>query len=310
MPNRLVIFFLLAVLLGGYLLLASRREPNSWNGQCVVMRQGDTEVLLDDTGRKKAIGKLKKALATVIEEEGDWLRLRTREGTEGWLEKNKVVLLTEAIPFFTEQIRRNPNYANAYNLRAVAFEQMGEFEKALKDYDRAIELHPKEVVWFFNRGQAYHIKKVYKEAISDYSKAIELDPEHAWAYYNRGLAYYDSKAYGNAVSDYSRAIELDAKHSWALNNLALILAACPDAKYRDGEKAVEYARKACDLSGHKAANHVATLAAAYAEVGQFKQAVGWMQKALDLAKDSSKEEVERATRILDSYKAGKPYREE
>jgi tetratricopeptide (TPR) repeat protein len=307
---RLLLLGLSAALIAGYLLLASRAEPEAWTGKWVMPKHGDTQILVDADGGKRPADKPRNALAKVLNEKDEWLHVVTPEWIECWLQKSEAVPLTDAIRFFTNQIRRNAKNARAYNMRAVALEQMGETEKALKDYGRAIELEPGVAIWYFNRGRAHHMHKAYDDAISDYSIAIELDPKYAWAYYNRGLAYYDTRTYGSAISDYFRAIELDPKHSWAHNNLAWIWVTCPDAKYRDGQKAIEYAQKACALSGHKAANHLSTLAAAYAEVGQFKQAVSWMQKAVDLANDSSKEEVEEVTRILKLYKAGKPYRNE
>ena len=92
------------------------------------------------------------------------------------------------------------------------------------------------------------------------------------------------------------------------SDLAWLRATCPDASYRDGKQAVTGATKACELSEWKNANAVDTLAAAYAETGQFDKAVEWQQKAIDLApKEDTKE---KGRRRLELYKAGKPYREE
>jgi tetratricopeptide (TPR) repeat protein len=55
----------------------------------------------------------------------------------------------------------------------------------------------------------------YDKAISDYTKAIELNPKHADTYYSRGLAYNKMGQYDKAISDYTKAIELNPKHAGA-----------------------------------------------------------------------------------------------
>ena len=92
------------------------------------------------------------------------------------------------------------------------------------------------------------------------------------------------------------------------NNLAWLYATCPEARFRNGGKALELARKACDTAQTPAWYLQGTLAAAYAEVGDFPNAVKSQEKSLALAvKESDKQEAQKA---LDLYKAGKPYRNE
>ena len=90
------------------------------------------------------------------------------------------------------------------------------------------------------------------------------------------------------------------------NQLAWLLATCPEARYRDGRHAVELATKACELSEWQY-NHVDTLAAAYAEAGDFEQAVRWQQMAIEMASDSGRDDYRSRLAL---YKSGKPYREE
>ena len=64
--------------------------------------------------------------------------------------------------------------------------ELKQYKEAIADYDKAIELNPKDADTYYNRGAAKNHLKQHKEAIADYDKAIELDPKDADAYYNRG----------------------------------------------------------------------------------------------------------------------------
>lgn len=82
---------------------------------------------------------------------------------------------------------------------------------------------------------------------------------------------------------------------------------------RDGKKAVEYARTACELTQWKDVALLDTLAAAYAEAGEFDEAIKWQEKALnspDLASRFGGEaELEKARLRLKLYQERKPYRD-
>jgi tetratricopeptide (TPR) repeat protein len=88
----------------------------------------------------------------------------------------------------------------------------------------------------------------------------------------------------------------------------LLLATCPQERFRNGANAVEYATKACSLSKWQKPAYLTTLAAAYAESGDFDQAIRWQRKVLDLPEDA-KQERDKARQRLDSYIEHKPWRE-
>ena len=93
------------------------------------------------------------------------------------------------------------------------------------------------------------------------------------------------------------------------NNLAWRLATCPQAALRDGARAVELAREADRLAGGKNPDYLDTLAAAYAEAGQFPQAVEAAERALTLAVAQSNPRMEDIRARLKLYQGGSPFHE-
>ena len=106
----------------------------------------------------------------------------------------------------------------SYYNKGNAYANLEQYEKAIADYSKAIEIDPKYTLAYINRGLAYANLKQYDKAIADYSQAIKLDPKDPGAYNNRGLAYSNIKQYDKAIADYNQAILLDPKYSGAYNN--------------------------------------------------------------------------------------------
>jgi len=241
---------------------------------------------------------------------GDWFWVTwsgDKTGTvKGWIDRSDVILLSQAFDFFNEEVRRHPS-AWSYTVRGMIWRETGEDDIAIGDYSEAIRLDPNYGSSYANRGFAWSAKGEYDKAISDYSEAIRLDPKYARGYVNRGSAWSAKGEYDKAISDYNEAIRLDPKAASPWINRAWIAATCPTAKYRNGKKAVIGAMTACELTGWKDWNCLDTLAAAYAETGDFPNAVKWEEKAIEHAPEQSKGEIRSR---LDHFKAHKPYHEE
>jgi len=130
----------------------------------------------------------------------------------------------KAIKDFDKAIELSPNYAEAYNNRGVAYAELGEYKRAIKDYDKAIELNPDDAEAYYNRGIAYARLGKYKRAIEDYDRAIELNPNYAKAYIGRGLAYAERGEYNKAIKDFDKAIELNHNLAEAYYNRGIAYA--------------------------------------------------------------------------------------
>jgi Tfp pilus assembly protein PilF len=111
-----------------------------------------------------------------------------------------------------------------------------------------------------------------------------------------------------AITHYQRALQIKPDSPDVLNNLAWLLATCPEAHVRDGLQAVKYASRACELTHYGMPPLVSTLAAAYAEAGRFDDAVEIAQRALKLAEAQSNPALADAIRSqIKLYQAGVPF---
>jgi tetratricopeptide (TPR) repeat protein len=188
-----------------------------------------------------------------------------------------------------------------------------DYAGAIKILSKVLRNDPKNEHALFIRGQAYDGQKEFKAAVTDFSTVIEHNPKAAASYRRRAWSYWGLKNYQAAYLDYRRSAELDPKSPLAANGMAWFLATCPDRLSRNGDEAVVHARKACELTKWQEPLYFDTLAAAYAEAGDFDKAVEWQNKALAdpaaLEKEIGRDEFEQARRRLTLFKENKPFRE-
>jgi tetratricopeptide (TPR) repeat protein len=261
-------------------------------------------------------------------------------GTRGeiWSEKEEYA---KALADFDEAIRLDPEDAEAFSARGYVWLNKGDFDKALADFDEAIHLDPKDARAFGQRGYIWSVKREYDKAVADlteaarldpkdstvfnirgvvlaakmeydkavadFTVAIRLDPKLASAFHTRGVLWLSKRVYDRALDDLDQAIRLDPKLNEAFLCRAWLLAACPEEKYRDGKRAVETARRGCELTDWKDPRYLEALAAAYAERGDLKQAVKYQKQALDFPENFGVIGIDAGNR-LDLYEAGKPFR--
>jgi Tfp pilus assembly protein PilF len=228
---------------------------------------------------------------------------------------------------------------SAHVERAVLRFVRKDFGQAIKDLDRAAELGSRDVIVPILRGQILLEKQDTKKAFDAFVAALKVDPQRHDAYLGlasvclmRGQAKNaqdilddavradpdNPEAYGNratfhmsrgdhemALFNLGEVIRLSPGSALAYNEQAWLLATCPVASFRDGRKAVESAKTACELSGWKNPRYVATLAAAHAEAGDFDRAAQVQERAVTLLAPDAPERVGYG-KLLDRYRSKKP----
>ncbi|MCA9259467.1 MAG: tetratricopeptide repeat protein [Planctomycetales bacterium] len=212
-----------------------------------------------------------------------------------------------AVEQFSKAISASPGDPGAYFYRGLAHREKKAFAEAVSDFTHAIRFEPKPAACYYNRAIVYHAMQDFENALKDMDECVRLDPENSLVYAGRGSVLLDNQEFEKAEAGFQLAIRLDPEQAAALNNLAWLRATCPVNRFRDGEEAVVLATKACELTKENGQLVLSTLAAAYAEAGDFRKAVKWQKKAIDMG-EKDKEFLIRAKRRLVLYENGEPYR--
>ena len=160
-------------------------------------------------------------LLTVVEErESDYV-IVTHDGKQGAVSKVNAVKIAESGDIYTDLIQRNPEVGRYYTLRASSWWALGKADKALEDFDRAIDLGYAEAHAFISRGLFHASLGNYDKAIADYDRAIEVDPKDTAPLINRATAYMMKSAFDKAIEDYTVAIDRQPKRTSLLHQRAI-----------------------------------------------------------------------------------------
>jgi tetratricopeptide (TPR) repeat protein len=202
----------------------------------------------------------------------------------------------------------DPDNAVALELRGLIAAERDDYPSAIRDFRRLAARNGDDAVVVSQLGMLYLAAKQPREAIRRFTRALEVDEEHFASRRGRSDAAISIGDHQAAIVDLEKAHALKPEDTGVLNNLAWLLATSPDDAIRDGKRAIELAQKACELTEWKEAHIISTLAAGYAESGDFAKARELSQKAVDASADADnvKQQLEGE---LASYVAEKPWRE-
>jgi tetratricopeptide (TPR) repeat protein len=220
----------------------------------------------------------------------------------------------KALADYNEAIRLAPNFQRAYINRGVHFLEQHDYERAVNDFTRAIQLTPDEPSTRAYRAYAYAKLGQRSPAHADAAAATTLRPAEMPLTKTEDLMVragaYRILGQGElALRDFQEAVRVMPKDSRPNSMLAWLLATCPDSRFRNGAEGVSAAKKACELSQWQRSSCIDTLAAAYAEAGDFEQAVKYEKQSLTDSSLAPKERQEREKRLA-LFQRRTPFRDE
>jgi hypothetical protein len=232
----------------------SANSVAAWIGQRIIMLHGMGAVYEPGKGpeARTEVGINLVMPVHRIEGRKVWV-VSTSGGDSGWVDVGRVRLLTGSIAYFDSLITADSRDWDAYLRRAEAEHALNARDASTADYSKAIGLHPDEAFLYLRRGRHYNTLRECAKEVEDFDSAIRLAPT-------------------SAPQDYNFVAEVTSLK-------AGVYFACPDTTFRDYARGVALAKQAADADPSRA-TLVTILAAAYAQSGDYANAVRTQRQAL------------------------------
>jgi protein O-mannosyl-transferase len=213
----------------------------------------------------------------------------------------------EAAEQFVQVLKAQPDNFIALVQLGLVRGRQGKWEEAAGLLSHALRIRPEDAGAHNNLGGVLLLQGKYVEAARQFEATVRLKGDHIGGLNNLALACKKLGRLDEAIAHYRAALRLQPESVQTLNGLAWTLAACPDARFRNGPEAVALATRACELVRYTNPMALMTLAAAYGETGQFAEAVSFAEQAREIAKGASPALAERLSEMLDAFRAGRAY---
>lgn len=305
------------------------------NPQNIPIRQAVTETYVELKQFDKATESANKVVelapenpgsyalrATVHEQQdkydeslADWNKaLELKPGNPGaLLGRGRVYFMKEDLKAAAADIdrvlERDPGNIQAVYLKSLIFAADKNFVDAIRTLQNALRSDPTNVDLRLQIASYYVGDERPRKAIRILTQVLGDAPDSWRAMRARGDALLSVGKHAEAIEDYNKAVKIQPEDDGILNNLAWVLATSPKSEVRDGKRAIELALKACEVTEYKMPHILSTLAAAYAESGDFEKAIEWSKKAVELGETELKDQVDQLKDELKHYEEGKPFRE-
>ena len=215
--------------------------------------------------------------------------------------------LDDASEHYSAALKLDPKLALAHNNLGILLLQKNNLADGTVQLREALRLNPTNSETQFNLAIALNQQQQWSEAASLFSKTVPTSSPNPTAHYEFALALAHTQKTREAMSEFAAALLIQPDYPDALDGLAWILSTTTNADFRNGAEAVKLAGRACELTGQQDAEKLKTLAAAYAEAGQFAEAQHNIQMALAVA---SKPDLRQSCeRMAESFAKSEPWRE-
>jgi Flp pilus assembly protein TadD len=187
------------------------------------------------------------------------------------------------------------------------FSEQGDLPKAEAHFREAIRVRPDYTAAHHDLGVVLDEQGKTGEAVQRFEQGLRTRPDDLPLHCALAAIARRRGDVRTEVQHLRRIVELDPGNLPAANSLAWILATSDDDSLRNGKQALQLARRCAKATGHEQAGALDTLAAAFAETGDFAEAVRWQTQAVELAQQPEKAELRSR---LELYEVGKPFRQQ
>ena len=179
----------------------------------------------------------------------------------------------EAIKEFDKAIEIDPRNFEGWFSRGLTKNLLKQYEEATKDFDKAIEIEPEDYTCWRLRGQSKGGLEQYEEAIKDFDKAIEYGPKDYYSWLLRGKSKYCLQQYEEAIKDLDKAIEINPEDndSWVWRGQSKVGLMQYEEAIKDFDKAIEINPQASDSLGMRGLTYLRSMKYELAEK-DFKKA--------------------------------------
>ena len=177
---------------------------------------------------------------------------------------------------YNQILKIDPHHASALGNLGSIYGQLGENQKAINCFEKAVEIKPNYADAYFNLGVIFKKLKKNKKAKSCYERVLEIDPNNAEPYNNLGVIFYELSEYQKAKDCYERAIKINPNHANAYRNLGIIF------KYLlENQKAKDCYERSIEINPNYAEAHN-NLGVIFHELREYQKAINCYEKAIEI----------------------------